>query len=101
MPERRSSYLCFKTKPRFLNGLIYGFVKNSTKQIIIQVFNSQKREVYDFGAQSRCDGGFAVLNNKLFIIGGQDGGHNLNTVEFFDSETKKWTKVASMNYKRR
>ena len=45
--------------------------------------------------------GVAVMRNRLYAIGGYNGTDRLNTVEVFDAETKQWSKVASMNCKRR
>ena len=44
--------------------------------------------------------GVAVMKNKLFAIGGYNGSDRLDTVEVFDAETKRWSRVASMNGKR-
>ena len=45
--------------------------------------------------------GVAVMRNRLYAIGGYNGSDRLNTVEVFDSKTKKWSRVASMKCKRR
>lgn len=45
--------------------------------------------------------GVAVMRNRLYAIGGYNGTDRLNTVEVFDAQTKRWSKVASMNCKRR
>ena len=45
--------------------------------------------------------GVAVMRSRLYAIGGYNGTNRLNTVEVFDSETKRWSRVASMNCKRR
>ena len=45
--------------------------------------------------------GVAVMKNRLYAIGGYNGTERLNTVEVFDSESKRWSRVASMNCKRR
>ena len=42
----------------------------------------------------------AVMQNKLYAIGGYNGQKRLNTVEVFDAQTGRWSKVASMNCKR-
>ena len=49
---------------------------------------------------SRSRVGVAVMQNRLYAIGGYNGQERLNTVEVFDAESKKWSKVASMNCKR-
>ena len=45
--------------------------------------------------------GVAVMKNRLYAIGGYNGTERLNTVEVFDSVTKRWSRVASMNFCRR
>ena len=44
--------------------------------------------------------GVAVMQNRLYAIGGYNGQERLNTVEVFDAVTKRWSKVAAMNCKR-
>ena len=44
-------------------------------------------------------GGVAVMQNRLYAIGGYNGQERLNTVEVFDAKTKRWSKVAAMNCK--
>lgn len=34
--------------------------------------------------------GVTVFNNKLYVVGGSDGSHTLNTTEIYDKETKTW-----------
>lgn len=50
-------------------------------------------------ARSRV--GVAVLNGLLYAIGGYDGQLRLSTVEVYNPETDSWSKVESMNSKRR
>ena len=45
--------------------------------------------------------GVAVMRGNLYAIGGYNGTERLNTVEVFDADTKVWSRVASMNCKRR
>lgn len=45
--------------------------------------------------------GVVVMNNKMYAIGGYNGHERLSTVEVFDPVRKCWSKVASMNCKRR
>ncbi|KAF6035119.1 KLHL4 [Bugula neritina] len=44
----------------------------------------------------RLQFGVAIVDNKLFVVGGRDGLKTLNTVDFWDLQTKTWTQVASM-----
>lgn len=50
-------------------------------------------------ARSRV--GVAVVNGLLYAIGGYDGQLRLSTVEVYNPETDLWSKVGSMNSKRR
>lgn len=50
-------------------------------------------------ARSRV--GVAVLNGLLYAIGGYDGQLRLSTVEVYNPEADSWSKVGSMNSKRR
>ena len=40
--------------------------------------------------------GVAVLNNKLYAVGGRDGSVCLSSVECYDPHTNKWTVVCPM-----
>ena len=37
--------------------------------------------------------GVAVMQNRLYAIGGYNGQERLNTVEVFDAQTGRWSKV--------
>lgn len=50
-------------------------------------------------ARSRV--GVAVVNGLLYAIGGYDGQLRLSTVEVYNPEMDTWTRVRSMNSKRR
>ncbi len=52
-------------------------------------------------SMNRSRVGVAVMKNRLYAIGGYNGMERLNTVEVFDAETKRWSRVASMICKRR
>ena len=45
----------------------------------------------------RLQFGVAVLDNKLFIVGGRDGLKTLNTVECYDPRKKTWTLMPPMS----
>lgn len=34
--------------------------------------------------------GVAVFNNKIYVVGGSDGTHSLNSTEVFDEVTQTW-----------
>lgn len=40
--------------------------------------------------------GVSVFNDKLYVVGGSDGSHSLNTTEIFDEETQTWSVGPSM-----
>lgn len=44
--------------------------------------------------------GVAVLDNKIFSVGGFDGSSGLNSAEMFDPSTNEWTNIASMSTRR-
>ena len=46
---------------------------------------------------SRSRVAVAVLQNKLFAIGGYNGLERLSTVEVFESDVKRWKKIASIS----
>lgn len=48
----------------------------------------------------RCTAGVAVLNGRLYAVGGRDGASCLRTVECYDPHTNKWTPCAPMTRRR-
>jgi len=108
MPERRPLLTSFKSKPRKckdLVGVIYavgGQTKSGNSLSTVEVYDPITRRWRDAEAMSmhRSRVGVAVMQNRLYAIGGYNGQERLNTVEVFDAESKKWSKVASMNCKR-
>lgn len=105
LPEKRSHYKTFNLKPRCCNdafGLIYSIGGMSTSGGSVSVV-----EVYDcvhdkwrFAESinlNRSRVAVAVLQGRLYAIGGYNGLERLSTVEYFDLETKKWRKVASIS----
>ena len=49
---------------------------------------------------SRSTVGVAVLDGKLYAVGGRDGCSCLNSAEAYDPHTNKWTFVSSMIHRR-
>lgn len=45
----------------------------------------------------RLQFGVAVLDNKLYVVGGRDGLKTLNLVECYDTKTKLWTLMPPMS----
>ena len=50
----------------------------------------------------RCRGrlGVAVLNGRLYVLGGFDSSVRLKSAECFDPTTNCWSPIASMSYAR-
>jgi kelch-like protein 1/4/5 len=44
----------------------------------------------------RLQFGVAVIDDKLFVVGGRDGLKTLNTVECYDPKKKTWTLMTPM-----
>lgn len=51
-------------------------------------------------AVMRSTAGVAILNNRLFVLGGRDGSSCHRSVESYDPHTNKWTLCAPMNRRR-
>ena len=49
---------------------------------------------------ARSTVGVAVLNGRLYAVGGRDGSSCLRTVECYDPHTNKWTSCAPMARRR-
>lgn len=45
----------------------------------------------------RCRHGATTMGNQIYIAGGYDGSHFLNTVNRYDPEKDQWYEMASMN----
>ena len=109
MPDRRHLLQSFRTKPRRCKdviGVIYavgGQTKSGNSLSTVEVYDPITGRWRDAEAMSmlRSRVGVAVMKNRLYAIGGYNGTERLNTVEVFDSESKRWSRVASMNCKRR
>ena len=107
MPERRDLLQSFRTRPRsgIGPGIIYavgGLTKCGDSVSTVEMFNPEtgKWQMAEAMSMLRSRVGVAVMNMKLYAIGGYDGSERLSTVEVFDPESKKWTKVSPMNCKR-
>ena len=46
----------------------------------------------------RLQFGVAVLDNKLYVVGGRDGLKTLNTVECYDAKKKTWSLMPPHGY---
>lgn len=45
--------------------------------------------------------GVAVMNNKLYAVGGYNGSERLSTAEVFNPTERVWSRVSSMHFNRR
>ncbi|EDL77081.1 kelch-like 18 (Drosophila) (predicted), isoform CRA_b, partial [Rattus norvegicus] len=114
MPERRPHLPAFRTRPRCctsIAGLIYAVGGlNSAANFyagdslnVVEVFDpiANRWEKCHPMTTARSRVGVAVVNGLLYAIGGYDGQLRLSTVEAYNPETDTWTRVGSMNSKRR
>lgn len=108
MPERRSLMQTFKIRPRCCTdvpGLIYavgGLTSSGDSMSTVECYDPITN-IWNSAEDMktvRSRVGVAVLNGRLYAIGGFDGEERLSTVEVFHQGNKKWKKVASMNCKR-
>ena len=108
MPERRSALQTGRTKPRRCSeaaGLVYaigGLTSSGEALSTVEKYDSLKEQWIAGTPMStlRTRVGVAVLDNKLYALGGFDGHRRLCTVECFDPQTDKWTPVSPMNTRR-
>ncbi|EDL09013.1 kelch-like 18 (Drosophila), isoform CRA_a, partial [Mus musculus] len=109
MPERRPHLPAFRTRPRCctsIAGLIYavgGLNSAGDSLNVVEVFDpiANRWEKCHPMTTARSRVGVAVVNGLLYAIGGYDGQLRLSTVEAYNPETDTWTRVGSMNSKRR
>lgn len=89
-----------------LGRFFLGFIVNSDS--LIYVFSGATTiEKYDLRTNlwiqagmmngRRLQFGVAVIDDKLFVIGGRDGLKTLNTVECYNPKTKTWTVLPPMS----
>ncbi|KAL3836007.1 hypothetical protein ACJMK2_021462 [Sinanodonta woodiana] len=108
MPERRGLLQTFKVRPRCCTdvpGIIYavgGLTSTGDSLSTVESFDPfvGRWTVAEAMSTMRSRVGVAVLNGKLYAIGGYDGMERLSTVEVFEQDSRRWRKVTSMNCKR-
>lgn len=108
LPARRELLQRFRTRPRFGNhiqGLIYavgGLTKSGDSMSTVEVYDPtlKRWRMTEAMTMMRSRVGVAVLEGKLYAIGGYNGKERLNTVEVYDSKLKRWNKVKPMSYQR-
>ncbi|XP_070552820.1 kelch-like protein 20 [Ptychodera flava] len=107
LPERRGKYTRDKVKPRKSTvGLVYCVGgMDTTSQSLSCVerydFSSNKVSIVASMNTPRSGVGVAVIDGKIYAVGGHDGSQYLNSVECYDPSAKRWKYVASMSRPRR
>lgn len=65
----------------------------------IDMYNLRCNTWVNYGSMTsrRLQFGAAVIDNKLYVVGGRDGLKTLNIVECYDFKNKTWTGMPSMS----
>ncbi|XP_046846951.1 kelch-like protein 18 [Xenia sp. Carnegie-2017] len=108
LPERRNDFTGVFAKPRKCSeasGAIYavgGLTQSGEPLSTVEKFDLLNLEWQSCKSMLtlRTRVGVAVLDNKLYALGGYDGNDRLSTVEFFDAEENIWCRTSSMNTRR-
>ncbi|XP_074652354.1 kelch-like protein 18 [Tubulanus polymorphus] len=108
MPERRPLLQTFKRRPRCCTdivGMIYavgGLTSSGDSLCTVEAFDPivGRWQLAEPMKTLRSRVGVAVLNGKLYAIGGYDGQERLHTVEVFEPCSKMWSTITPMNCKR-
>ncbi|EDO49374.1 predicted protein [Nematostella vectensis] len=108
LPERRSKLQSSRTKPRKCSeaaGLIYaiGGLNSSGEALCsVETFDMLSCQWSPTSPMNtlRTRVGVAVLDNRLYALGGFDGHKRLSTVEFYNPVLDKWIPAAPMNTRR-
>ncbi|KAF6090731.1 kelch like family member 4 [Phyllostomus discolor] len=96
LPERRPMMQSPRTKPRKSTvGALYAVGGTTT----IEKYDLRTNSWLHIGTMSsrRLQFGVAVIDNKLYVVGGRDGLKTLNTVECFNPVGKIWTVMPPMS----
>nr|XP_060625384.1 kelch-like protein 1 isoform X1 [Anolis sagrei ordinatus] len=103
LPERRTLMQSPRTKPRKSTvGTLYavgGMDNNKAGATTIEKYDLRTNIWIQAGVMNgrRLQFGVAVIDDKLFVIGGRDGLKTLNTVECYNPKTKAWTILPPMS----
>ncbi len=105
LPEKRAHLKTFNLKPRCCSdatGLIYaiGGLNSSGGSIsTVEVYDciQNKWRLAESMITMRSRVAVAVLQGKLYAIGGYNGLERLSTVEVFEPDVKKWKRVSSIS----
>ncbi|XP_072153340.1 kelch-like protein 5 isoform X4 [Bemisia tabaci] len=103
LPERRQLLQSQRTRPRKSTvGVLYavgGMEVTKVGATNIEQYNLRTDNwsfVCHMGGR-RLQFGVAVLDDKLFVVGGRDGLKTLNSVECFNIKTQSWTSMPPMS----
>jgi hypothetical protein len=88
-----------KTSERIL--ILGGKTSDSKRTDLIEEYDPKTNKIKEFGHLSSPMSGFAAIwvADKVYVIGGNDGKIR-NQVEWLDLNTKWWSLLPSLNYKR-
>ncbi|XP_075227161.1 kelch-like protein 5 [Lycorma delicatula] len=102
LPERRPTLQSARTRPRKSTvGILYavgGMDANKAGATSIEQYELRANKWSHVANLSgrRLQFGVAVVDGKLYVVGGRDGLKTLNSVECFDIQTKTWTTLSPM-----
>lgn len=103
LPEKRGQFKTFNLKPRCctdMSGLIYAIGGlNSSGGSTVEVYDpfEDKWKLAESMSTTRSRVAVAVLQGKMYAIGGYNGLERLAVVEVFEPETRKWKRVAPIS----
>uniref|UniRef100_A0A8C1GCW5 Kelch-like family member 4 n=1 Tax=Cyprinus carpio TaxID=7962 RepID=A0A8C1GCW5_CYPCA len=97
LPERRPMLQSPRTKPRKSTvGSLYAVGQGSTT---IEKYDLRTNRWIQVGSMNgrRLQFGVAVIDNKLYVVGGRDGLKTSNMVECYNPITKVWSTMPPMS----
>uniref|UniRef100_A0A672JXH6 Kelch-like protein 4 n=1 Tax=Sinocyclocheilus grahami TaxID=75366 RepID=A0A672JXH6_SINGR len=97
LPERRPMLQSPRTKPRKSTvGSLYAVGQGSTA---IEKYDLRTNRWIQVGSMNgrRLQFGVAVIDNKLYVVGGRDGLKTSNMVECYNPITKVWSTMPPMS----
>ncbi|KAJ9576657.1 hypothetical protein L9F63_025446, partial [Diploptera punctata] len=101
LPERRPMLQSPRTRPRksTVGALLVGFMLTKKGATSIEKYDLRGNSWCHVANMSgrRLQFGVAVVDGRLYVVGGRDGLKTLNTVECYDIKTKAWTTLPPMS----
>jgi kelch-like protein 18 len=105
LPEKRAQFKSFNLKPRCCSdasGMIYaigGLNTTGGSVSTVEVYDTveDRWRVAESMSTTRSRVAVAVLQGRLYAIGGYNGLERLAIVEVFEPETRKWKRVAPIS----